>query len=207
MTEPEQMRDHWWWRPGWKTGRSFFTWHFTFADQPAAAQLVAHYAPLLDTLPTLDPVPLRWLHLTTQGIGFTDEVDHGDVDSIVDATRRRCARLEPFAVQLGPAHLDPETIQMPAQPAEPLVRVRHAIRDAIAEVWGPNNVPEPEDGFRAHVTLAYSNAAGPMEPIRAALNGHNPYSADVPISKVSLIKLNRDNRAYEWTDYATIKLG
>lgn len=31
--------------------------------------------PVLDDLPTLDPLPVRWLQLTMQGIGFTDEVD------------------------------------------------------------------------------------------------------------------------------------
>jgi len=196
------MRDHWWWRPGWRVGRSFYTWHFTFADQPGAARLVADYMPLFEKLPTLDPVPLRWLHLTTQGIGFTDEVDRGDLDRIIDAARERCSRLEPFAVTLGPAHVDAETVQMPVGPTEPLVRVRAAIRDAIADVWGQDNVPEPADGFRAHVTLGYSNAAGPAEPIAAALARHGDRLAEVVVTAVSLIDLNRDRKAYEWTEVA-----
>src|SRR4051794_39008380 len=103
MADLERMRDHWWWRPGWRVGRSFYTWHITFTDQPAAAQLVADYAPMLAQLPQLEPVPLEWLHLTMQGIGFTDEVDRADVDRIVDAAHKRCAELEPFAVTIGPA--------------------------------------------------------------------------------------------------------
>jgi hypothetical protein len=51
----ERMRDHWWWRPGWRIGRSFYTWHITFGDQPAIDQLADGYAPALDGLPTLGP--------------------------------------------------------------------------------------------------------------------------------------------------------
>ncbi|CRK61810.1 hypothetical protein [Alloactinosynnema sp. L-07] len=207
MTELEPMRDHWWWRPGWRPSRSFFTWHFTFADQPAAERLVADYAHIFEKLPMLDAVPLRWLHLTTQGIGFTDEVGRGDLDRMIEATRERCARLEPFTVTLGPAHVDPETVQMPVRPAEPLVRVRAAIRDAIADVWGADQVPEAADSFRAHVTLAYSNAAGPADPIAVALAAYGDRKADVTVSAVSLIDLNRDRKSYEWTDVESVELG
>ncbi|MDT5026262.1 MAG: hypothetical protein QOE61_2688, partial [Micromonosporaceae bacterium] len=30
----DDLRDHWYWRPGWSVGRRFYTWHLTFADQP-----------------------------------------------------------------------------------------------------------------------------------------------------------------------------
>ncbi|MGH3777668.1 MAG: hypothetical protein ACRDRR_18385 [Pseudonocardiaceae bacterium] len=41
MTETAQfMRDHWWW-PGWRVGRSSYTWHVTFDDQPAVHRLAA----------------------------------------------------------------------------------------------------------------------------------------------------------------------
>jgi 2'-5' RNA ligase len=201
------MRDHWWWRPGWKTGRSFYTFHVTFADQPGAQRLVADYAPVLEKLPQLDPVPSRWLHLTLQDIGFTDEVADDDVDRIVRAARRRCAELEPFTVTIGPAHVDPETIQMPARPLEPLARLRLAIRAAIGDVWRHDNVPEPEAGFRAHVSLGYSNTAGPTDPVAQALDAHGGYTGEVTVSSVSLINLNRDRKAYEWTDVASVPLG
>ncbi|KOX21272.1 hypothetical protein ADK67_27840 [Saccharothrix sp. NRRL B-16348] len=201
------MRDHWWWRPGWKVGRSFYTWHITFGDQPGAQQLVTDYAPVLAALPQLDPVPPRWLHLTLQGIGFTDEVLRDDVNRIVEAARKRCAELEPFTVTIGPAHVDPETIQMPARPLEPLAQLRLALRAAIGDVWGPDNVPEPETGFRAHVSLAYSNAAGAAEPLAEALRIHGEHTGKVTVSSVSLINLNRDRKAYEWTDVASVPFG
>ncbi|WP_197523346.1 hypothetical protein [Actinokineospora pegani] len=109
MSASAPMRDHWWWRPGWKVGRSFYTWHFTFADQPQVAELLARY---------------------------------------------------------GTA-----------------------------------------DGFRAHVTLGYSNSAGPAAPVAHALDKCGSHTAEVTISTVSLINLNRDHKAHEWSDVATVRLG
>jgi 2'-5' RNA ligase len=95
---------------------------------------------------------------------------------------------------------------MPVRPVEPLIALRHAIRDAIGDVWGQDRVPEPADGFRPHVSLGYSNAAGPAEPLATALAAHTEYTAEVVVSSVSLIDLNRDHRTYEWTDVATVPL-
>lgn len=207
MAELEPMRDHWWWRPGWRVGRSFYTWHVTFADQPAAQRLVSAYGPVLAELPTLDPVPVEWLHLTLQGVGFTDEVDRGDVDRIVAAAHKRCADLAPFTVTIGPAHVDPETIQMPVRPLESLGELRLAIRAGIGDVWGQDDVPEPEEGFRAHVSLGYSNAVSPANPVAEKLRVYSEHTAEVTVSSVSLIDLNRDRKAYEWSDVAVVPLG
>jgi 2'-5' RNA ligase len=203
----EPMRDHWWWRTGWKIGRSFFTWHFTFGDQSAMRHLWEHYRPVLSTIDTLDPVDFNGLHLTTQGIGFTDEVTTADVNAIVDRTRRHCADIEPFTVTVGPALIEPETVKMLAQPAEPIINVRRALRRAVADIWGHDHVPETMDGFRPHISLAYSNSAGPAEPVQTVLAATEPASEDVTITSVSLINLNRDQKRYEWTTVATVHLG
>jgi 2'-5' RNA ligase len=208
MAETAQfMRDHWWWRPGWRVGRSFYAWHVTFDDQPAVHRLAADYTPILSDLPTLDPVPVRWLHLTMQGVGFTDEVDRANIDAIADAARDRCAKLAPFTITLGPGRVDQEGLTLPVHPAEPVTRLRAAIRAAIADVWGPDHVPENADGFRPHVSLAYSNASGPAEPIIQRLTAQPAGSTKITIYRAALIDLNRDHRAYEWTDIATAELG
>ncbi|MGH7883828.1 MAG: 2'-5' RNA ligase family protein, partial [Candidatus Dormibacteraceae bacterium] len=117
MTVPPQMtKDHWWWRPGWRLGRSFYTWHITFADQPDIWRLLSEYAAPISKFPTMDPVGNDGLHLTIQGIGFADEVDRSEVEQIVGAARQRCSKVEPLALQIGPPKVDPETVQMPVGP-------------------------------------------------------------------------------------------
>lgn len=203
---PEPLRDHWWWRPGWRQGRSFYTWHVTFADQPAASQLAADYAPALEGLPVYDPIPPQWLHLTTQGVGFTDEIDRGDLNAIVEAVQRRLAQLEPFTITIGPAFIDPEALSMPVLPVEPVAQLRDAIRAGIGDVWGSENVPENAAGFRPHVSLGYSNQAAPAQPAIDELARHPQHSAEITVTAASVIDLNRDNKMYEWTEIATAPL-
>lgn len=141
-----------------------------------------------------------------QGVDFTDEVGRDDVDRIVHAARSQCAQLTPFAITLGPARVDPEALMLPVAPAEPVTQLRSALRDAIAQVWGGAAVPDNAEGFRPHVSLAYSNATGPADTLAARLSAHSPSSVDITVDHVSLIDLNRDQRAYEWTNIATADL-
>src|ERR1035438_8497606 len=96
------IEDHWWWRPGWRPGRRMYTWHVTFGEMPCVGDLAAHVQARLAGLPGLDLVPGRWLHLTTQGVGFTDEVVSADVVAIVDAAQRRPAGGEPAHGEIRP---------------------------------------------------------------------------------------------------------
>jgi 2'-5' RNA ligase len=199
------LREHWYWRPGWQRGRSFYTWHLTFEGQTALFDLARRIQASLD-LPGLDAVPMEGLHLTVQGVGFTDEVTDEDLTAIVAAARVRCATLPPFQLALGPVDPDPEAVALLVCPWAPVERVRLAVRDAIGSVW--SEVPEPLDGFRPHVTVAYSGASVPVDGIRErmrALRDVVPVSVD--IGGVQLIALNRDERVYRWDVVESVQLG
>ena len=200
-----EVRDHWYWRPGWRVGRSFYTWHLTFADHPEAAELLAAYQPVIATMPGITPVPLEWLHLTMQGVGFSDKVSADELAEIVEAARYRLARIAPFTVTIGPAVVDPETVQLPVRPIQALQNLRDHVRAAIADVWGPDSVPEHPE-LRPHISLGYFNTPGPAAPLRAQLSAIPPHTATLTISSVSLINLHRDNQMYEWTPTTTLKL-
>lgn len=205
-SEPERMINHWWWRPGWRVGRQFYTWHLTFADVPDVHRLARAYAPYLD-LPSLDLIPDTWLHLTMQGVGFVDEVDPGDVDKIVQAARIQLAQIEPFIISLGPTVVDDEVVRLEVAPVVPVRELRDRLRAAIVEVWGPDDVPEAADGFTPHVSLAYSNREGDMAPIQAAASAVTPEPAIVTVTHADLILLNRDQQQYQWTTHAQVPLG
>jgi 2'-5' RNA ligase len=207
------MRRHWWWRPGWRPGRRLYAWHLTFGDQTVSRGLadlrrvVGGYQARLAGLPGLDLVPVEWLHLTVQGIGFAGEVGAGDAERIVAAVRRRCATLAPVRLTLGPAVLQAEGVWLPVAPQAAVRRVRAAVRAGIAEVWGAARVPEPAGGFTPHVSLAYSDTDGPDEPYAAALSGIAPRSASVEFRTIRLIALRRDEHLYRWETAATVPLG
>jgi len=202
----DRMRDHWWWRPGWHTGRSFYTWHITFENAPAVHQLAAAYQQHI-ALPTLDPVPAEGLHMTLQGIGFTDEVPAADLRTITAEASRRCAALPPFTLTLGPADGDPEGVPLAVHPWKPVQQLRHTLRQAIAAARGPDRVPEPADQFHPHLTLFYSNTTTDPAPLRALLTElHTTPPVTTTIDTVSLIQLNRDTKVYRWTTITALPL-
>lgn len=204
-SQPARMRDHWWWRPGWRVGRRFYAWHLTFVGQADLHRLVRDYQAHLQ-VPELDLAPLEGLHLTMQGVGFTDEVDQGELGDIVTAARDRCAHLAPFDLTLGPARLDAEGIMLSVAPAEPVRRLRAMIREGIAQVWGEERVPEPVEPFTPHVTMAYSNAEGAAAPVIERLERTRPQQASTTLDATRLIELERDAHVYRWRTWATVPL-
>lgn len=201
----QRVRDHWWWRPGWHRVRRFYTWHVTFEDADDVHRLVREYQSRLD-VPGLDLVPLQWLHLTMQGVGFTDEVTEREADEVVRAAHGRCARLSPFTLTLGPARVDPEAIMLEAAPGEPVRQLRDSLRVAIADTWGPDSVPESAEGFTPHVSLAYINTEGSASPLIDAVESVGAQPAQITIRAADLIVLDRDARLYRWNRYATAAL-
>lgn len=205
-TQPETMRNHWWWRPGWSVGRRFYTWHLTFEGQGDVHRLATEYRSALAPLGNiLTPIPDQWLHLTMQGIGFVGEAKEEDVYAIVEAAHARLAALPAFDLRIGPEVLDPEAVLLHVHPDGPVRDVRNAIRNAIADVLG--QVPEKAEGFTPHVSVAYSAGDGPAEPISQILANLDLTPAQASISSAELIVIHRDNQMYEWESFAKVPLG
>ncbi len=203
---PERMRDHWWWRPGWRAGRRLYTWHLTFEGHHDLHQLVRAYQDSLD-VPELDLVPLEGLHLTMQGVGFTDEVSRQQLRQLVVAAERRCGALAPLTLTLGPARVDPEGVCLPVAPQGPVRWLRMAVRGAIAEVLGEGRVPDAAEEFWPHVSVAYSNADGPAAPIVERVGRVGALEAVVTIGEVRLLELERAGHVYRWETRAVVPLG
>ncbi|WP_040802013.1 2'-5' RNA ligase family protein [Nocardia higoensis] len=204
----ETTWDHWWWRPGWKVGRSFYTWHITFEHDSAIADLVQLFAPVLAQIPTMAPVERSGLHITIQGIGFTDEVSATDIDRIITATTARLSGRSAFDAVIGPAVVDEETIGMPVTDSDGFQQIRHDLQHAIGEVWGEDRIPERSDRFDPHLSLAYSTGVASIPELSELLARNTLSGIQITegISAVSLIELNRDRRKYEWREVDRVPL-
>lgn len=199
QTSDKITRNHWWWRPGWRTGRAFYTWHVTFDRATDLHRLAHSYEQRLAAISGLDPIPPQWLHLTVQGIGFTDEIEAAVVDQIAAAAADRCASLPAFQISTGDLSIEPEVVRFEVKPVEPLARLRRELRAAIGDVLGAEAVPEPADGFKPHLSLAYSSADGvPLTDIAVALGGDAVGTASARVEAASLLVLNRDQHCYQW---------
>ncbi len=198
------MHDHWWWRTGWRPGRRRYAFHLTFEGQPAVQRLAAGARERLAGFPALDLVPARWLHLTTQDIGFTDAVSERDLAAITAGAQRRLAAARPAAATLGAPRAAGEGVLCWTSPDGALDPARTALRDAIGDVWGADLVPD-EAGWHPHVSLAYANADADDGPVEAVLSDLGP--VPVTMTAVSLIRLGRDRHVYEWETIARLPFG
>jgi len=207
LLSAERMRDHWWWRPGWQVGRRLYTWHLTFAGQHELHELVSAYQARLADLPGLDLVPREWLHLTMQGIGFTSEVSEADVERMRTAAAERLRGMPPVELSFGPVVILAEAVTLAPSPPGSVGAIRGAIRDAMATVWGEDGVPESADGFRPHVSVAYSNRDSEVAPIVERVGSVSLAPITVTVEAASLIVINRDERVYQWETLASVPLG
>ncbi|MGX7825623.1 2'-5' RNA ligase family protein [Actinokineospora sp. 24-640] len=198
------IRDHWWWRPGWRVGRRFYTWHVTFARDSELHALVHSYQEVIRAVPGLDLIPKQWLHLTTQGVGFVDEVSADDLASIVEAVRSRVGHLPAARVSFGTPVVNEESVVLPVRPKSALQGVRSEIQAGIADVWGRSKTPESDKEFMPHVSLAYPNIEQSSAPVIAALESVRPTRVTLDIKGIDLISLGRDGHLYEWSTIATV---
>lgn len=200
-----QLRNHWYWRPGWSPHRRFYTWHITFEGQHELHRLVTTYQAALRDIPGLDLVPLRWLHLTMQGVGFTDEVQPEEARVIANAASKRLARLSPVELTFDQSVIRPEAIAFQPSPAPALTKIRDEIRDGMAELWG-DGVPEASKGYEPHVTVAYANIDAPAARTLRALTGIASEPVQVTVDNATLIVLSRDQHIYRWKPFTYARL-
>lgn len=77
-----------------------------------------------------------------QGIGFADEVSDADLSAIITAATARLAAVPPVTVVIGPPAVAGEGVTCWASPPRAPDPVRDTVRAGIADVWGPDRVPE-----------------------------------------------------------------
>jgi len=204
------IRNHWWWRPGWRAGRHFYACHLTLDDQPQLQTLVKQYHDAIGHLPGLDLIPRQWLHITMQGIGFADEISPADLEAVTAAVQERLRALEPPAAAFHRATVQPEAVLLKAEPPRTLYQLRIAVYDAIASILDPGKFsehrPEPRQ-FTLHVSAAYVTSDGPAEPVAEAIAGLDPKPVTATFHAISLLEFHRDRRMYEWTHATPLPIG
>jgi hypothetical protein len=204
------VRDHWWWRPGWAPGRHFYACHLTFEDQPSVQQLVLDYQAALAGLGGLDLIPGRWLHLTMQGIGFTDQISEDEIAAVTGALQEHFRTVTPPVVTFHRPAVWPDAITLPATPASALRQLRQGAYDVIQAVLGQDRMHEPPETiaqYRPHVSVAYINAPGLAQPIVSALPRARPEPVTTALDSASVLTFHRDNRMYEWTTAIRLPIG
>ena len=207
---PETVRDHWWWRPGHAVGRHFWACHLILDDQPELRELAADYQQALTGLDQIDLIPAQWLHLTMQGIAFTDEITADELGHLDQALTASLAAVEPPTVEFSALTIQREAVYLKAHPAVALTPLRRAIHDTVLSVLGPERFTETLADMAKwlpHVSIGYINHDGDPQPIAAVLDGLTTRTVAVTFTKADLLEFHRDNRMYEWTSANPITIG
>lgn len=198
MPHADQVRNYARWRPGWYAGRTSYAWLLSLASQPGLRDLVNEYQYALRDLPGFDPVPLEWMHILVQEVGFADEVDRSQLDPLVSAVRERIAGIAPLALVFQRAVVLPESLALPAEPQSAVRELRGAVREGVGDIFGAASVPEEPEDIDQHVSLAHSSQDGPAIFAVATLSATTVEPTSVRVPTLSLVELNRDHSCSEW---------
>jgi len=201
-----KLNNHWWWRPGWRPGRRFLAWHLTFEGETELHNLATAYQRQLAGLPFLDLIPPQWLHLTTQGVGFVDEITSDELHRIVAAVQIALGQQLALTLTFGDVVLRPEAVVLPAEPAGLVRELKQRIHSALVEVLGHGRVEPLPPSYLPHVSIAYGNRDAAAALVLDRLATSRVGSASVTVRSVPFIEMHRDNQMYIWRQLAAAPL-
>lgn len=199
------LRDHWQWRPEWASDRPCLLWYLTFPHQAALWRLAERVHARVHGVRTVDVVPLQWLHLTLDDVGFVDELTPGQVEDVVESVHAAVEGWRVPPITLGPVTTMVGALVLRAAPEAELGQLRDRLRASTGAVLGHDAASGLGD-FWPHVTLAYSNDACDRRTVMEPLGTVSSDQVVVAAPQLTLAAATRRNRHYQWTARSVIPL-
>jgi hypothetical protein len=198
------MKNRWESRSEPGPGQAQLYWHVLMRDQPQVCALAAVARPRLAAFAGLHAVPERWLHLSVLRVGLAVDLPQAALEEMVALARAGLAERGPVTAELGPVLYGTDAIALAVGPAGILHPVRAILAGAARQAGaGPG---EPADApWVPHVTVAYSTADQPDNPVVAALGRELP-AGQITVDSVSLIAQHGPERDWNWQPLASIAL-
>ena len=203
---PAEMIDRWQDRPEPAPGEGLIYWHMLVGTDPDVIALAREARRKLAPFTGLHMTPYPWLHMTALIAGSASEISDEQIGQMATAAGRRFADVPPITVTVGKFLFHSEAIMLADQPAEALLPVLEAVREATQEVTGRPGRPGNKLPWTPHITIAYSTAHQPAKPIITALGQSLP-ERKLQISTVSVVNQRGPERSWDWHPEATIGFG
>ncbi len=116
------------------------------------------------------------------------------------------ADVPPVTVTLGRVLYHPEAIMLGVTPAETLQPIHDAAVQATQQATGTPDTGTDPPSWIPHITICYSTADRPAQPLIDALGLQLP-SCDIQVSALSLVIQHGPERTWDWSIIDTIHLG
>lgn len=181
-----------------------WTFHLTLEKASAFHAQVDRIHEGLRDVPEVDPVPREGLHLTMNGVGFTDEVSAEQAHRVADAVLDAAVHLPVAPLVLEEFFVGEEAAGFAVR-AEPwLEELSDIQRRAVESVLGDSKW----GAFRPHISITYSRGEMDMgelvERIAPRLPADDALQIERPV--LTLMELHRDDEVYTWTAHRQMVL-
>ena len=203
MTLPENMIDRWAQRHDPAPGERTLYWHVLMADQPDVIDLACQAADRLAPFTGLHLTPLNRLHMTILVVGPAEGITDEQLQQMTKIADARLHSTKPIGGHIGKILYHAEAITLAVTPAESLMPIRAAAIEATEQV-GIAAAERPD--WIPHVTLCYSTANQPAQPIIDLLGRRLP-EREISVRRLSLVIQDGPEREWNWTTVSTIHIG
>jgi 2'-5' RNA ligase len=198
------MVNHWD-RADWWPGRTAYYWYLTWANSPEVRSMAERCQEPFRDNPAFDVVKPQALHMTLDRVGFTEDLTGAQIDQVTARARQVASHLTAFKVQLGPLAGSAGALSFSAKPFAQLDSLRRAMNAATAEVVSDVST---DLRFRPHVGVAYCNTPIPAAPVIDTVRRLRAVpTTEADVRTVALVRLTRQERAYEWEPHEVLQLG
>lgn len=205
VPDADQLRDHWWLRPGWQPDTRMLAWHLTFEGEAGLHRLAQDAQRALAGFGVLDPVPTEWLHLSLATFGDTTEVTDDCVRQAINAAHEHIAVLGSLELSFTTTVVFAESVVLCPDDSPGLRGLRSALQDSVTEVRGFGS-PDDLDPFVPHVSVAYANGPGSGADVVRALKGAALPDVTPVRPTLTLAEMHRDERLYRWRPVSAFPL-
>ena len=204
---PDEMIDRWHDRVEPAAGEGLCYWHMLVGADPGVRAMAHEARRRLAPFAGLHLTPPERLHMTVLIAGLASEIGRDQAERMAAAAARILADVPPITVTIGKILYHPEAIMLAARPADALMPVLEAAREATRQVTGnPGRSGSKLASWTPHVTIAYSTARQPAGPIINALGMALP-ERDVMITAVSLVNQRGAERDWNWHELCSARWG
>jgi 2'-5' RNA ligase len=174
-----ELRDHWWWRPGWEPGSRHLQWCLTFEGARDLHRLAERVQRSVAGIDALEPVP------------------EDCVRRVINAAHHRLADAPRVDLTFSRVSVYAESVVLAPDPSSSLEAVQAVLEESGRHALG-QDAPGITVPFAPHLSVAYAIGPAAGDSVVDALQALREVEPVQAAPTLSLVEVERDGRSYTW---------